>query len=71
MNVPHVLYVLAEQADARFSEAIKSRTDGKRDRWTMTAKDMLCPEIREAYRNKLNADEAWLAFLRKSRRVER
>jgi hypothetical protein len=63
----HRLYTLAEQADRRFSETVKSRTYGKRDRWTMTGEDLLIPEVREAYRAKVNADEAWLTFLRTSR----
>ena len=67
MRAAHTLYVLAEQADARFSETIKSRTGGKRNRWTMTAQDMLIPEVFDAYRAKLAADEAWLTFLRTSR----
>ena len=62
------LYTLAEQADARFSATIAARTNGKRDRWTMTAADLMNnPEIREAYRAKLNADDVWLTFLRTSR----
>ncbi len=59
------LYTLAEQADARFSATISARTNGTRDRWTMTADDLMGhPEIREAYRAKLNAEEAWLTFIR-------
>jgi hypothetical protein len=63
----HALYTLAEQADARFSATISARTNGKRDRWTMTASDMMVAEIREAYKAKINADEAWLTFLRHNR----
>ncbi len=66
--VPHVLFTLAEQADARLTATIAARTDGKRDRWTMTAADLLnYPEIREALRAKQNADEVWLTFLRSTR----
>ena len=63
----HILYTLAEQADARFSATIAARSNGKRDRWTMTAQDWLYQEVREAYREKLTADDAWLTFLRTSR----
>ena len=61
----HILYTLAEQADARLTEVLKSRTG--RNRWTMKAQDYLIPEVREALRAKLNAAEAWLTFLRTSR----
>ena len=71
MNTAHVLNTLAEQADARFSETVRARTNGKRDRWTMTATDAKIPEVHEAYRAKVNADEAWLTFLRTSRATER
>jgi len=63
-QIAKTLYTLAEQADARFSEVIKSRTNGKRNRWTMTAADLMIPEIREAYRAKVTADAAWLTFMR-------
>jgi hypothetical protein len=65
MNTPHVLYTLAEQADARLTATLKARTG--RDRWTMKAADYLIPEVREALRAKWNADEAWLTFLRHNR----
>lgn len=68
MNTPHVLYTLAEQADARLTETLKSRTG--RDRWTMKAEDYRIPEVRDALRAKLNADEAWLMFLRHSREAK-
>mgnify|MGYP006951219927 CR=1 FL=1 len=61
------LYTLAEQADARLTATIAARTNGKRDRWTLTSTDLLIPEIREALRAKRNADEAWLTFLRTTR----
>jgi hypothetical protein len=65
VNTPHVLFTLAEQADARLTATIAARTNGQRDRWTMTADDLLNhPEIREALRAKMNADEAWLTFMR-------
>jgi hypothetical protein len=64
-NTPHVLYTLAEQADARLTETLKSRTG--RDRWTMKAEDYKIPEVREALNAKLNADEAWLTYLRTTR----
>ena len=70
-QTPHILYTLAEQADTRFSATIAARTNGKRDRWTMTGTDLMCPEIREAYKAKLNADDAWLTYLRTSRKPER
>jgi hypothetical protein len=63
-NTPHVLYAIAQQADARFSETVKSRSDGQRDRWTMTMADWNCPEVKAAYRAKVNADDGWLSFLR-------
>jgi hypothetical protein len=63
----HILYTLAEQADARLSATLTSRTG--RDRWTMKAADYQIPEVREALREKLNADEAWLTFLRHNRRA--
>ena len=67
----HILYTLAEQADARLSSTIAARTNGKRDRWTMTADDlMMQPEIREALTVKFAADEAWLTFLRTSREAK-
>ena len=61
------LYRLAEVADVRLSATIAARTDRKRDRRTMTAADLLVPEVRDALREKLNADEAWLTYLRTSR----
>ncbi len=61
----HTLYTLAEQADARLTETLKSRTG--RTRWTMVAADYLIPEVREALTAKFNADAAWLTFLRTSR----
>jgi hypothetical protein len=64
-TTPHILYTLAEQADARLTETLKSRTG--RDRWTMKADDYKIPEVRDALRAKLNADEAWLTFLRHNR----
>lgn len=57
------LYTRALQADARYSETVKSRTGG-RDRWTMTGADLLIPEIRIAYKLKLAADKAWLDYMR-------
>jgi len=68
MNTAHTLYMLAEQADARFSATVEARTG--RDRWTMTAEDRKIPEVAEAYRAKLNADEAWLMFLRFAEEVK-
>ena len=59
-----ILYTLAEQADERFSETVRSRQGQKVTRW---AADMRIPEVREAYKAKLAADEAWLTFLRTSR----
>ena len=64
MNTPHVLFTLAEQADARLTATIAARTNSSRDRWTMTAADLMLPEVREAYQAKVTADEAWLTFLR-------
>ena len=64
MKTPHILFTLAEQADARFSATIAGRSDGKRDRWTMNASDWMTAEVREAYKAKVTADEAWLTFLR-------
>lgn len=69
MNTPNILYTLALQADKRLTATIAARTNNKRNRWTMTADDRLCPEIREAYRAKVNADEAWLTYMRTSRMV--
>lgn len=69
-NAGHALYYAAERADARLSEVIASRTNSKRTRWTLTAADYLIPEIREALREKMNADETWLTFLRTSREKE-
>jgi hypothetical protein len=65
ITTKHALYALAEQADARLTEVLKSRTG--RDRWTMQADDYMIPEVADALRAKMNADEAWLAFLRTSR----
>ena len=62
----HILSTMAIQADARFSATIDARTNGKRNRWTMTPADMLIPEIRDAYTKKINADDAWWTFLRVS-----
>jgi hypothetical protein len=67
MKTTHTLYTLAQQADERFSATIAARTNGQRNRWTMTAADLMIPEIREAYRAKVTADEVWLTFLRTSR----
>ena len=63
------LYTLAAQADARFTATIAARTEGRRDRWTMTGQDWMIPEVWEAYRAKLAADEVWLTFLRHARKV--
>lgn len=60
-----ILYTLAEQADARYTETIKARTG--RSRWTLTTDDERIPEIQDAYREKINADQAWLTFLRTTR----
>lgn len=65
MNTKHVLMTLAEQADARYSETAKSRTGAYR--WTMTKAQRSIPEVQDAYRAKVNADEAWLTFMRTSR----
>ena len=62
MNAARILYALTEQADARFSEVVKSRTG--RTRWTMRPDDQRIPEVADAYRAKVNADQAWLTFLR-------
>lgn len=66
-QIAHILFTQAEQADARFSEAVRSRSNGQRDRWTMNATDWLIAEVRDAYREKVNADEVWLTFLRTNR----
>lgn len=67
-NVSHILYTVAIQADERLSATIAARTNGQRDRWTLTASDLLnSPEIREALRAKYTADDAWLTFLRVDR----
>lgn len=63
--IARLLYIRAEQADARYSAVIRARTGG--DRWTLTPEQERIPEVREAYREKRNADEAWLTFLRTSR----
>lgn len=64
-TTPHILYTLALQADERLTATIQARTEGKRNRWTFTAADLINhPEIREALRAKQTADEAWLTFLR-------
>ncbi len=68
-DAAQVLFTLAEQADARFSATVAERSGGKRDRWTMTADDLMSHEVREAYRAKITADEAWLTFLRTSRKA--
>jgi hypothetical protein len=59
-----VYYWLAEQADARLTEVLKSKTG--RNRWTMKAEDYKIPEVREALHAKYAADEVWLNFLRDS-----
>lgn len=58
------LYTLAQQADTRLSATIHSRTNGTRNRWTLTAADEQIPEIREALHEKRVADDRWLAFMR-------
>lgn len=58
------LRTIAEQLDARYTETIKSRTDGKRDRWTLTADDERIPEIRVALAAKVVADDAWISWQR-------
>jgi transposase-like protein len=68
-NARHILYTLAEQADARLTEVLKNRTG--RTRWTMVAADYQIPEVREALKAKLNADEAWLTFMRTAREAKR
>lgn len=59
------LYRLAEQADARYSETVRSRT-GK-TRWTLTEAEARIPEVLAAYRAKVSADEAWASFQRWAR----
>ena len=59
------LSLFAERADARYSAVIKART-GK-TRWTLSKTDETIPEIVEAYREKRNADEAILTFMRTTR----
>lgn len=62
------LYWLSERADARLSEIIRARTDGRHDRWSVPAAVLIAhPDIREALREKLDADEAWLTYLRSGR----
>ncbi len=68
-NAAKTLYMLAEQADARLTETLKSRTG--RGRWTMKAEDYKIPEVREALTAKFNADEAWLTFMRHSREARK
>jgi hypothetical protein len=71
-NTPHILYTQAVQADERLTATIGARTNGKRDRWTMTAADLTQhAEIRDALRDKFNADGAWLQFMRTSREAVR
>lgn len=66
-TTPHILYTLALQADERLTATIQARTEGKRNRWTFTAADLINhPEIRDALRAKQTADDAWLAFMRYS-----
>ena len=67
MDITHVLYTLAEQADARYNETIQSRAGQHKTRWTLTPAEERIPEIAYAYRQKRNADEAWLTYLRTSR----
>jgi hypothetical protein len=59
------LMILAEQAEARYSAVIKARTG--LDRWTMTREQEAIPEIAEAYRAKVTADEAVCTFIRTTR----
>jgi hypothetical protein len=63
-KTPHPLYTVALQVDARLTATIAARTNGQRDRWTMTAKDLLIAEIRDALHAKMVADSAWLDYLR-------
>ena len=64
------LYGQALQADTRYSATIAARTDGRRDRWTMTAQDRALPEVQAAYRDKVQADEVWLMWLRTAGHAE-
>lgn len=62
-DAPHPLYVLAQQADARYRETVRSRTG--HDCWALTAAELIAhPEIRAAYAAKVAADDAWLAYMR-------
>ena len=62
------LYMLALQADARYSATVTARTG--RTRWTMRPEEEQIAEVREAYRAKVNADEAWLMYLRHASKGE-
>jgi hypothetical protein len=61
-QIKRLLTLQAEQADARYSSTIAART-GK-TRWTLTADERRIPEIQEAYRAMVNADEAFWTFCR-------
>jgi hypothetical protein len=69
MNPLHATYktlmTLADQAEARYSAVIKARTG--LDRWTLTREQEAIPEIAEAFRAKVTADEAICTFIRTTR----
>lgn len=57
-----VLYRNAQAADIRLNRACRPR-----NRWTLTANDLMRPNVREALKKKFAADDAWLEFMRASR----
>jgi hypothetical protein len=59
----HPLYIAALKADQRYSCVINVQFPGK-DRWTLTKDESDHPEVDSAYRAKVKADAAWLAFMR-------
>lgn len=60
------LYDKALAADDHLSATI-TRYCGTRTRWTITAKDLLILEVREALAAKLDADREWLNYMRRHR----
>lgn len=54
----HRQYWAAEHADAQLSAILSEYTNGRRNRWTLTAQDLQHPKVRAALKIKLDADDA-------------
>lgn len=62
-NPVHELYYAAEAADRAYSDTIR-RIFPTRTRWTLTTAQEAHPEVRAAYRTKVEADRALSVAMR-------